>query len=167
MCIEIDKLNINSGDYDESIYKIKKECEAMIDKTYDKMSDISEVINIFIKINNELKKNIESINILIEMKFKLSDDSQLRQVEINTINAKIDDTLNFVCNKIYRKNRMRSKNINIFKLISLERMHMSSNAIISEMKDKINMIRRDLIYRDVYGMDIDEVHFINSEIKKS
>ena len=49
------------------------------------------MINIFIKINNELKKNIE---LIYEIKFKLSDDSRLRQVEINTINA-IDDTLNF------------------------------------------------------------------------
>ena len=58
----------------------------MIDKTYDKINNISEVINIFININNELKKNIESI---YELRFKLSDDSRLRQVEINTINTKI------------------------------------------------------------------------------
>ena len=58
------------------------------------------------------------------MKFNLSDDSRLRKVEINTINAKIDDTLNFVCNKIYRKNRIRSKNVDIHRVVSLERMHM-------------------------------------------
>ena len=63
---------------------------------------IAEVISIIKKINDELKKKIESIHEII---FKLSDDSRLRQVEINTIHAKIDDALNFVCNKIYRKNR--------------------------------------------------------------
>ena len=73
MYIDIDKLNMNSDGDDESVFKIKKECEAMIDKTYDKMNNISEVINIFIKVNNELKKNIESI---YEIKFKLSDDSR-------------------------------------------------------------------------------------------
>ena len=73
------------------------------------------------KIIVELKKNIKWI---CEMKFNLSDDSRLRKVEINTINAKIDDTLNFVCNKIYRKNRIRSKNVDIHRVVSLERMHM-------------------------------------------
>ena len=116
----------------------------MIDKTYDKINNISEVINIFMKINDELKKNIK---LIYELKFKLSDDSRLRQVEINTINAKIDDTLNFVCNKIYRKNRknrIRSKKINICKAISLERMYILSDNIISEIKNKILMIYLDM-----------------------
>ena len=43
----------------------------MIDKIYDKMNNINEVINIFIKINDELKKNIESIYKII---FNLSID---------------------------------------------------------------------------------------------
>ena len=106
----------------------------MIDKTYDKINNISEVINIFMKINDELKKNIE---LIYELKFKLSDDSRLRQVEINTINAKIDDTLNFVCNKIYRKNRKNRKSLKVFnkhKLILLDNMYNSSNDIISEIK---------------------------------
>ena len=64
------------------------------------MSNINEVISLIKKINDEIKKKIKSI---YEIKFKLSDDSRLRQVEINTINTKIDDTLNFACNKIYRK----------------------------------------------------------------
>ena len=50
------------------------------------MSNINEVISIIKKINDEIKKNIKSI---YEIKFKLSDDSRLRQVEINTINTKI------------------------------------------------------------------------------
>ena len=82
------------------------------------------------------KKNIESIH---EVIFKLSDDSRLRQVEINTINAKIDDALNFVWNKIYRKNRISSKKINrdkhkdidesviSNKLKLLQRMYSSTN----------------------------------------
>ena len=118
------------------------------------------MINIFIKINNELKKNIE---LIYEIKFKLSDDSRLRQVEINTINA-IDDTLNFLCNKIYRKNRISSKKINILKLISLERMHKSSNAIISEIKNEILMIYLDMF--KLYEKDIDKIHLINSELKE-
>ena len=72
------------------------------------MSNINEVISIIKKINDEIKKNIKSI---YEIKFKLSDDSRLRQVEINTINTKIDDTLNFVCNKIYRKKQKKQSKI--------------------------------------------------------
>ena len=72
----------------------------MLDKIHDKINNMTDVNNIIIKINDELKKNIVLIHEII---FKLSDDSRLRQVEINKIDAKIDDALNFVWNKIYRK----------------------------------------------------------------
>ena len=91
-----------SGGYDESVFKLKKEYIDMRDKMDDKMNNITDVNKIIIEINDELKKNIELIH---EILFNLSGDLRLRQVEINTINAKIDDALNFVCNKIYRKNR--------------------------------------------------------------
>ena len=90
----------SDDDDDESIFKIKKEYMGMLDKIYDKMNNTTDVNNIIIKINDELKKSIESIHEII---FKLSDDSRLRQVEINTIGARIDDALNSVWNKIYRK----------------------------------------------------------------
>ena len=102
----------DDDDDDESTFKIKRECQAIIDKIYDKMISINEVFNTIIKINDELKKSIKSV---YEIMCNLSDDLQLTQVEINTINAKIDDALNFACNKIYkknRKNRISSKEIN-------------------------------------------------------
>ena len=86
-----------SDGYDDSVFKLKKEYMGIIDKIYDKMNIITEVISIIIKMNDKLKKNIESV---YEILFKLSDNSQLRQVERNTINAKIDDALNFVLEKI-------------------------------------------------------------------
>ena len=149
---------------DESTFKVKKEYEGMIGNTYDKINNISEVINIFMKINDELKKNIK---LIYELKFKLSDDSRLRQVEINTINAKIDDTLNFVCNKIYRKNsknRISSKKVNIHRLVSLEGMHYLSDNIISELKNEILMIY--LYMFKLYEKNIDKIHLINSELKE-
>ena len=163
-----------SDDYDVSVFKIKKEYMDMIDKIYDKMSNINDVINIIKKINDELKKNIESIREII---FRLSDDSRLRQVEINTINAKIDDALNFVWNKICRKNKISSKKINrdkhkdidsyvSNKLDLLERVYALLCDIIREIEYKINMIRRDLIYRDMYKMGIDELHLINSKLNE-
>ena len=99
--IDIDELNMDSDGYDESLFKPKKEYRDMIDKVYDKMNNINDVITTIKKINDELKKNIESVREII---FKLPDDSLLTQVEVNTINAIIDDALNFVCNKICRKN---------------------------------------------------------------
>ena len=82
-----------SGGYDESVFKLKKEYIDMRDKMDDKMNNITDVNKIIIEINDELKKNIELIH---EILFNLSGDLRLRQVEINTINAKIDDALNFV-----------------------------------------------------------------------
>ena len=164
MYVDIDELNMCSDGYDESVFKIKKEYMGIIDKIYDKMSNITYVISIVIKINDELEKNIESIR---EILFKLSDDSRLRQVEINTINAKIDDALNFVWNKIYRKNRknrISSKKIKRDKLKLLERMHSSTNDIIREAKNDILMIYMNIY--ELYEKDIDEIRFINSEIKK-
>ena len=150
-----------SDGYDESVFKLKKEYIDMRNKIYYKMNNIAEVISIIIKINDELKKNIELIHEII---FKLSDDSRLRQVEINTIDAKIDDALNFVWNKIYRKNRISSKWINIDKLELLRRMYISTNDIISEMKNVLLMIHLDMYI--LYGTDMDKVHLINCEIKK-
>ena len=162
--IDIDELKMYSDDDDdESTFQLK-EYRVMIDKIYDKMSNINELISIIKKINDELKKNIKSI---YELNFKLSDDSRLRQVEINTINAKVDDTLNFVCNKIYRKNRIRSKKVDIFKLISLERMHKSLNDI-SEIKNEIFMIYMNMLklYENYAIMDVDDLHLINDELTK-
>ena len=121
---------MHSDDDDESIFKLKKEYRIVIDKIYDKMNNISEVITIIKNMNDELKKNIKSI---YEIMFNLSDDSQLTQVEINTINPKIDDALNFACNKIYRKNRISSKSINEDNLNLLKIMISITDDIISQI----------------------------------
>ena len=84
------------------------------------------------------------------------------------INAKIGDALNFVRNKIYRKNRknkISSKGINRDKLELLGRMYSSTNDIISDIKNTLLMIYLDMCL--LYEKDIDKVHLINSEIKKN
>ena len=81
---------------DETVFKLKKEYVDMYDKTNNIIDNINEVLDIFVKINYKLKEN----NLYINSKFfelLISDDSQLRY----KINPKIDDTLNFVWNKIY------------------------------------------------------------------
>ena len=80
-------------------------------------------------------------------------------------------------NKICRKNKISSKKINrdkhkdidsyvSNKLDLLERVYALLCDIIREIEYKINMIRRDLIYRDMYKMGIDELHLINSKLNE-
>ena len=66
----------------------------------EKIYSIIDLNNIIQKINYKLKKNVSYINSYVDLPFfLLTDDSEL----IYKINAKIDHTLNFVCNEIYRK----------------------------------------------------------------
>ena len=89
---------MSSNGYDESIFELKKEYIDMRNKMDDKLDNIEELIDIIVKINYKLKKNVSYIN---SMLLALFDKSQL----IYKINAKIDDTLNFVWNEIYRKKK--------------------------------------------------------------
>ena len=72
----------------------------MKDKIDNKFNDINEVIGVINKINYKLEKNISYINSMLCESISF-DDSQLRY----KINAKIDDTLNFVWNEIYIKKK--------------------------------------------------------------
>ena len=126
-----------------------------------------------IEINDELKNNIK---LIYELMFKLSDDSRLRRVELNTIDAKIDDALNFVWNKVYRKNRISSEKINrdkhkdidkhatSNKLKLLERRYSSLNNMISGIKNRIKMIYNDM-YK-AYEKGIDKIHLINGKLNE-
>ena len=146
----------------------------MLDKVHNKINNIGYANKIITKIRDELKKKIELI--YESLFFKLSDDSRLRLPELNKIDAIIDDTLNFVWIKIYRKNRISSEKINrdkhkgideyviSNKLKLLERMYYSLNHIISEIKNKINMIYKDM--HKLYEKSIDKIYLINSKLKE-
>ena len=134
----------------------------MRDKMNDKMNNITEVIDIIVKINHELKKNISYINSVF-CESVLLDDSQLKY----KINAKIDDTLNFVWNEIYkknRKNRISSNEVNTNKLKLLERMYNSTYDIIREVQNEILEITKNMFEK--YEKDMDKVHLIYSELKE-
>ena len=146
----------------------------MVDKVNNKINNIKDINEIITKIKDEVGKNIQSI---LQIMFKLQDDPQLRKADLNNVDAKIDDALNFVWNKICRKNKISSKKINrdkhedfdsyvSNKLDLLERVDTLLCDIIEEIEYKINMICRDLIYRDMYKMDIDELHLINSKLNE-
>ena len=91
--------------YDENIFKFKKEYIVIKDKIDNKIENILfKVIDIIIIIHDKLEKSISYINSIF-FESLLLDDSQLKK----KINAKIDDTLSFVWNKIYRKNLKKKK----------------------------------------------------------
>ena len=94
--VDIDELKICSDACDESIFKLKKEYIDMKDKIDDKFNKISKVIDVIVKINYKLEKNISYINSVL-CESILFDDSQLKY----KINAKIDDTLDFVWFEIF------------------------------------------------------------------
>ena len=137
----------------------------MDDKINNRIENINEVIDIIVKINYSLKKNISYINSIF-FESLLLDDSQLKY----KTNAKIDDTLNFVWNEIYRKNRKNKKNkistneVNIDKLNLLEKMYDSAYDIIREINSEI--LRITLSTFELYEKDRDKVHSIYSELKK-
>ena len=78
----------------------------MVDKVNNKINNIKDINKIITKTKDEVGKNIQSI---LEIVFKLQDDPQLRKADLNNMDAKIDDALNFVWNKICRENRISSK----------------------------------------------------------
>ena len=129
--------------------KLKKEYIDLLDKVNNKIDNITNMKKIIKKINYELHDKIVSI---YEIIFKLSNDIGLRRDKLNKADAVIDDTLNFLCNKIYRKNITSSKNIKRDKhkdineyalsnrLEFLETMFSSINNKISEIDDEINSI---------------------------
>ena len=159
---------------DEIILKTKTEIIDMVDKVNNKINNMKDIEKIITVIKYEVRKNIQSI---FKIMYRLRYDPQLRQAELNNVVAKIDDALNFVWNKIFRTNKISSKKINRDKhkdidsyvsntLDLLERMDALLCDIIKEIKYKINTIRRDLIYRDMYKMDIDELHLINTKLNE-
>ena len=56
--VDIDELKMCSDACDESIFKLRKEYIDMQDKIDDKFNKISKVIDVIVKINNKLEKDI-------------------------------------------------------------------------------------------------------------
>ena len=108
--VDIDELKVfrDLSSKDETILKTKKEIIDMVDKVNNKINNIKDINKIIGKIKDEVRNNIKSI---FKKMFKLQDDPQLRQADLDNMDAKIDDALNFVWNKIFRKNKINSKKL--------------------------------------------------------
>ena len=111
-----------------------------------------------------------------------SDDSWLRLVELNKIDAIIDEALNVVGNEICGKKRISPEKINIDKHKDIDgyvskltdvinnkielvnRMCESIDHVMSEIKNETNMIDEKI--HKVSEMDNDTLHLINGKLKK-
>ena len=145
----------------------------LLHKVNNKINNINDIKKIITKIMEGVRKNLQPIYGVLF--FKLKDDPQLRQAELNKINAKIDNVLNFVWNKICKENKISSKKINrdkhkdfdrylSNKLELLERVHRLLCDIISEIENKTHTVY-ERMYK-VYKKGIDKLHLINSKLNE-
>ena len=111
-----------------------------------------------------------------------SDDLWLRQVELNKLDAILDDALNVIWNMICEKNRTSSKKINIDKYKNIDGYVSKLNDvinnkiqlfngvgnlidhIISDIKNETN-VTDEKIYT-AYEKGIDPLHLINCKLKE-
>ena len=117
-------------DKDKTIPKTKIEGKDMLDKINNKIITIT-TSTILAKIMDKLNNN----------KIKLIYDSRLRLVELNKIDAIIDDALNITWNMIHKKkkNRISSNKINIDKYKDIDGY---VNKLTDVIDNKIELFNR-------------------------
>ena len=136
------------------------------------------------KVKAEVTKKIELIyESMCELQDEIySDDSWLRLVELEKIDALIDEALNIVWNKIYGENRISLEEIKLDKHKDIDghlskltdvinnkielvnRMWESIDHVMSEIKNERNMIEEKI--HKVSEMDNDTQHLINDKLKE-
>ena len=101
----IPKTKTKTKDMDKTIPKTKIEDKDMLDKINNKISIINETSTILAEIKVKLKKKYKLIyESMCELQDDIySDDSWLRLVELNKIDAIIDDALNVTWNMTRKK----------------------------------------------------------------
>ena len=164
--------------------KTKTEDKDILDKINNKIDTINKMNKRLEKVKAEVTKKIELIyESMCELQDEIySDDSWLRLVELEKIDAIIDETLNVVWNVICGKNRINPEKIKIDKHKDIDgyvskltdvinnkielvnRMCESIDHVISEIKNETNMID-EKIYK-VSEMDNDTSHLINDKLKE-
>ena len=156
----------------------------MLDKINTKISVINKLNEGLAKVKADVIKKVELIyEGICELQDEIySDDSWLRLLELNKIDAIIDKTLNVVWNAICGKNRINPEKIKIDKHKDIDgyvskltdvinnkielvnRMCESIDHVMSEIKNETNMID-EKIYK-VSEMDKDTLHLINDKLKE-
>ena len=112
-----DKTNTEYRDKTTPKIRTKTEDKNILDKINNKIDTINELNNGLTKIKAEVTKKIELIyESMCELQGEIySDDSWLRLVELEKIDAIIDEALNVVWNMICGENRISSEEIKIDK----------------------------------------------------
>ena len=176
--------NINDIEIKTKTNTETKTKKIMLGKINKKISAISKLNERIAKVKADVAKKVELIyEAMRELQDEIySDDSWLRLVELNKIDAIIDEALNVVRNEICGKNRISPEKINIDKHKDIDgyvskltdvinnkielvnRMCESIDHVMSEIKNETNMID-EKIYK-VGEMDNDTLHLINDKLKE-
>ena len=110
---DMDKAIPKTKDMDQAIPKTKTKTEDkdMLDRINNKISIINETSRIIAKIKVKLKKKTKLIyETMYELQDEIyNDDSWLRKVELNKIDAIIDDALNVIWNMIHKKRKKQAQ----------------------------------------------------------
>ena len=104
--------------------KTKDKDKDILDKVNNKIDKINKMNKRLEKVKDEVTKKIELIyESMYELQDEIySDDSWLRLVELNKIDAIIDEALNVLWNEIYGKNRISPEKMNIDKHKDIDNM---------------------------------------------
>ena len=104
-------------DKNKTTTKIMDKTKDILDKINKRIDTINKSNNLLAKLKDEISKKIELVyEVMSELQDEIySDDSWLRLVELNKIDAIIDEALNAVWKKLYRKNRVSPEMIKIGK----------------------------------------------------
>ena len=154
---------------------IRHEAQVLRDKINNKISIINETSTILAETKVKLKNKYESM-------CELQDDSWLKLVELNRLDAILDDALNVIWNTIYKRNRTGSNMINIDKNKDIdEYLSKLSGVIINkiELMNRVGDLIDHIICRiknstimidqkiyKVSDMDNDTLHLINCKLKE-
>ena len=178
------KTNTKTEDKDKTTRKTKTVDKDTLDKINNKIDTINKMNKRLEKVKAEVTKKIELIyESMCELQDEIySDDSWLRLVELEKIDAIIDETLNVVRNVICGKNRINPEKIKIDKHKDIDgyvskltdvinnkielvnRMCESIDHVMSEIKNETNMIDEKI--HKVSEMDNDTLHLIDDKLNE-
>ena len=164
--------------------KTKTEDKDILDKINNKIDTINKMNKRLEKVKAEITEKIELIcESMCELQDEIySDDSWLRLVELEKIDAVIDEALNVVWNMICGENRTCPEEIKIDKHKDLDgyvskltdvinneielvnKMGGVIDHVMSELKNETNMIDKKI--HKLSEMDNDTQHFINDKLKE-
>ena len=176
--------NVDNVDMHNETCELKINSMDALDKINNKIDTINKMNKRLEKVKAEVTKKIELIyESMCELQDEIySDDSWLRLVELEKIDAIIDEALNVACNMICGENRISPKEIKIDKHKDIDgyvskltdvinnkielvnRMCESIDHVMSEIKNETNMIDEKI--HKVSEMDNDTLHLIDDKLNE-